>query len=262
MIGSHLSKTGQKTHNHWTKLLLIQTFLLKRSVPKKSLARTCFLAKKQSVPPKAGLRIRLEKWGEISGTRFARPTFWLPKSRLVRLWCPGQELNLQAFRRYHLKVVRVPISPPGQHNHFIKKQRRSKFLRHGRRRAEWSVHFQQKMIARKNLLCLCGHLFFHFFLHAEISHLAGNFLGGLLTDVIELGSANFGAFQYFYLVYDGRVEGKNFLNPNPGGYTADGEGGSGFGAVLACKHKTFESLEADFALLLDLLPDADSIPAP
>ena len=29
------------------KLLLIQTFLLKRSVPKKSLARTCFLAKKQ-----------------------------------------------------------------------------------------------------------------------------------------------------------------------------------------------------------------------
>jgi len=29
----------------------------------------------------------LEKWGEISGTRFARPTFWLLKSRLVRLWC-------------------------------------------------------------------------------------------------------------------------------------------------------------------------------
>jgi adenine-specific DNA methylase len=60
-----------------SKLLLIQTFLQKRSVPKKSLARTCFLAKKQFVPPSAGLRIRLGKWGEISGTRFARPTFWL-----------------------------------------------------------------------------------------------------------------------------------------------------------------------------------------
>jgi hypothetical protein len=35
------------------------------------------LAKKQCAPPKAVLRIRLEKWGEISGTRFARPTFWL-----------------------------------------------------------------------------------------------------------------------------------------------------------------------------------------
>src|SRR3989344_2850002 len=64
----------------------MMTFLQKRSKPKKSLARTCFLAKKQSVPPKAGLRIRLEKWGEISGTRFARPAFWLPKNRLVRLW--------------------------------------------------------------------------------------------------------------------------------------------------------------------------------
>src|SRR3989344_9401988 len=65
----------------------IQTFLRKRSVPKKSLARTCFLAKKQCAPPKAALQIRLEKWGEISGTRFAGPTFRLPKSRLVRLWC-------------------------------------------------------------------------------------------------------------------------------------------------------------------------------
>src|SRR3989338_4677260 len=49
--------------------------------------RTCFLAKKQCAPPKAVLQIRLGKWGEISGTRFARPTFWLLKNRLVRLWC-------------------------------------------------------------------------------------------------------------------------------------------------------------------------------
>ena len=28
--------------------------------------------------------------------------------------CPGQDLNLHASRRYHLKVVRLPIPPPGQ----------------------------------------------------------------------------------------------------------------------------------------------------
>src|SRR3989338_7010861 len=61
----------------WKKLHWIATFLLKRLLPKKSLARTSFLAKKQFVPPKAGLRILLEKWGEISGTRFARPTLWV-----------------------------------------------------------------------------------------------------------------------------------------------------------------------------------------
>lgn len=26
--------------------------------------------------------------------------------------CAGQELNLHALRRYHLKVVRLPVSPP------------------------------------------------------------------------------------------------------------------------------------------------------
>src|SRR3990167_6421769 len=64
------------TQEIWKKLHWIATFLLKRLLPKKSLARTSFLAKKQSVPPKAGLQILLEKWGEISGTRFARPTLW------------------------------------------------------------------------------------------------------------------------------------------------------------------------------------------
>src|SRR3989338_8006993 len=55
--------------------------------------RTCFLAKKQCAPPKAVLQIRLGKWGEISGTRFARSTFWLPKNRLVRLWCAERDSN-------------------------------------------------------------------------------------------------------------------------------------------------------------------------
>ena len=33
--------------------------------------------------------------------------------------CPGQDLNLHALRRYHLKVVRLPISPPGRREEII-----------------------------------------------------------------------------------------------------------------------------------------------
>ena len=42
----------------------------------------------------------------------------LAKASLL-LWCPGQDLNLHALRRYHLKVVSLPISPPGRH--FVKR---------------------------------------------------------------------------------------------------------------------------------------------
>src|SRR3989344_3929414 len=83
------------SHTDWTKLLLIQTFLLKRSAPKKSLARPSSSAKNQCAPAR---RIWIHFWriplwilGEIQaetiGTRFARPTFWLPKIRLVLYWC-------------------------------------------------------------------------------------------------------------------------------------------------------------------------------
>src|SRR3989344_7121460 len=74
------------TQEIWKKVHWIATFLLKRLLPKKSLARTSFLAKKQSVPPKAGLQILLEKWGEISGTRFARPTPWVPLYLFLLNW--------------------------------------------------------------------------------------------------------------------------------------------------------------------------------
>ena len=30
------------------------------------------------------------------------------------LWCAGEDSNLHALRRYHLKVVRLPVSPPAQ----------------------------------------------------------------------------------------------------------------------------------------------------
>ena len=35
------------------------------------------------------------------------------KSRVVPNECPGQDSNLHALRHYHLKVARLPISPPG-----------------------------------------------------------------------------------------------------------------------------------------------------
>src|SRR3989338_10576298 len=88
------------SHTDWTKSLLIQTFLLKRSVPKKSLARTSSSAKNQCAPAR---RIWIHFWriplwilGEIQaetiGTRFARPVCWLQKSRLVCCWCSILEL--------------------------------------------------------------------------------------------------------------------------------------------------------------------------
>ena len=49
--------------------------------------RTFFLAKNQCAPARQKFWIRLEKWGKISGTRFARPTFWLLKNRSVRWLC-------------------------------------------------------------------------------------------------------------------------------------------------------------------------------
>src|SRR2546421_12682324 len=36
------------------------------------------------------------------------------RSNRIALGCPGQDLNLHASRRYHLKVVRLPVPPPGR----------------------------------------------------------------------------------------------------------------------------------------------------
>jgi len=89
--------------------------------------RTCFLAKKQCAPPKAVLQIRLEKWGEISGTRFARPTFWLLKNRLVRLWCVYSTKSEPIFKisnqwsspratRHHARRGASAKQKHGEHN--------------------------------------------------------------------------------------------------------------------------------------------------
>jgi len=44
-------------------------------------------AKKDCAPPKAAHQIRLEKWGETSGRRFAPPTPPLVQNRRVLFWC-------------------------------------------------------------------------------------------------------------------------------------------------------------------------------
>src|SRR3990167_6427951 len=73
----------------------MMTFLLKRSKPKKSLARTSLLAKKQCTQAR---RIQILFWriplrilGEIqakhSGRAFGTPTHWLVQSLLVLFWC-------------------------------------------------------------------------------------------------------------------------------------------------------------------------------
>ena len=49
--------------------------------PKLLLIRTSSSPEKQCASPKATLRIRLEKWGEISGRRFAPPTIRSLKNR-------------------------------------------------------------------------------------------------------------------------------------------------------------------------------------
>src|SRR3954463_6881115 len=36
-----------------------------------------------------------------------------------RVVCPGQDLNLHELPRYHLKVVRLPIPPPGRRRGII-----------------------------------------------------------------------------------------------------------------------------------------------
>ena len=73
--------------------------------------RTSFLAKKQSVPPKAGLRIRLENWAEISGTRFARPTLWELLYLFLQNWSRRRDSN---SRLAVYETATLPLSYSGK----------------------------------------------------------------------------------------------------------------------------------------------------
>ena len=55
-------------------------------------------AKKSSVPPKAGLRIRLENQAKQSGRRFAPPTKKSVNFPKVRFWWAMRDLNPRPFR--------------------------------------------------------------------------------------------------------------------------------------------------------------------
>src|SRR3989344_6796160 len=97
------------------------TFLRKRSLPKKSLARTCFLAKKQCAPPKAVLdsepRIHWRKRVKQRGRCFATPTPCLLQNRLVRLWCAGQDSNLRRPKPTDLQSVVIDHSTTDAFTH-------------------------------------------------------------------------------------------------------------------------------------------------
>jgi len=93
----------------------------------------------------------------------------------------------------------------------------------------------------------------------EISHLTGDFLGCLVADVVELGSADRCALEDVNLVDDRRVEGEDLLDTYTRSYTADGEGSTSFLAVLTSEYEAFEGLEASFTLLLYLLPNLDGV---
>ena len=52
---------------------------------------------------------RVKNRGFLSAQNKNRP------SRAFFVLCAGEDSNLHALRRYHLKVVRLPISPPAQY---------------------------------------------------------------------------------------------------------------------------------------------------
>ena len=47
------------------------------------------------------------------GNKIIRPRWGTSLARPTDRWCPREDSNLHGFRRYHLKVVRLPIPPPG-----------------------------------------------------------------------------------------------------------------------------------------------------
>ncbi len=49
-----------------------------------------------------------QPWRDPCENKKARKLF------ILRALCPGQDLNLHELPRYHLKVVRLPIPPPGR----------------------------------------------------------------------------------------------------------------------------------------------------
>src|SRR5690242_5660728 len=55
----------------------------------------------------------------VSGIVVSNESYLQPVSRsgdhgCCKKWCPRGDSNPHALRRYHLKVVRLPIPPPGQ----------------------------------------------------------------------------------------------------------------------------------------------------
>src|SRR3989344_1436192 len=105
-------KTSMESHG-------ITTFLRKRSVPKKSLARTCFLAKKPSVPPPSGGRnnfgthFRKKGGKRTAGRPLGRPHSLVGSQPLSSILVRGRGLEPPwDCSHMPLKHARLPVSTP------------------------------------------------------------------------------------------------------------------------------------------------------
>src|SRR3989338_333676 len=176
------------------------------------------------------------------------------KARLSFLGCPGEDLNLHAFRHYHLKVARLPITPPGQ----------------------MTTLFCGNFFFLRRLCCRsCG-------LRVGVAaalvdryraaHGALDVVRGLAADKVELGAARTRTAQDFYIIYHRRVERKDFLDPDARGDFSHGKHRTRLMTVLNGQYHAFERLLADVfsgkfffvGLLLgfkldDVLPDAHHV---
>lgn len=68
---------------------------------------------------------------------------------LVFCWCPGGDSNSHAIRRYHLKIVCLPIPPPGHELQLIENRRGwQAFFCRFRKKVALSLHIPKKQRVR------------------------------------------------------------------------------------------------------------------
>src|SRR3989344_168353 len=89
----------------WKKLHWIATFLRKRLLPKKSLARTSSSKTKWSAQARRIFRIPAQNQGKQHGTHFVRPMRWLVFLTKVRLWCVERDSNPRSPKATRLQRV-------------------------------------------------------------------------------------------------------------------------------------------------------------
>ena len=115
---------------------------------------------------------------------------------------------------YHLKVVRLLVSPPGQVEILYYNFRSGNFF-----------------------IALYSH-------HTRVTELTADRLGSLLTYKVELRSPDAGALNNGNGVNDGRIKRIRLLHADAGESRADGERPTGFGAVFDREDEALKRLLA------------------